>query len=162
MKPAITLAILILSFGATAQESAVQAPELPLALQYQFNGTPPVAGDICRPEMERAGAAVGLRDKGKTKAELAAGLPAMAKAQPYMAAVMASILDDVYANPSVKKYPYFAYRSASCYLRVAGKPAPATFAAVADKVLSCQSEFGEEPSDPYFLCIQTAVASGVP
>lgn len=159
MKRTIATLLLAVSSSVSAQDSVPEVA-LPLALQYQLKGTEPSPGDICNQEMQRAAAAVGLRDKGKTKDELAAVLPKMAKTQPYMAWVMASILDDVYAVPAIKKYPYFAYRSASCFLRAAGKPAPKSLSAVSEPVLACQAKFGEEPSDPYYLCIQEAVAAG--
>ena len=160
MKRTVPSILLLITLAVSAQEPIPEAA-LPLALQYQLNGSEPSPGDICNQEMQRAAAAVGLRDKGKTKDELAVALPAMAKTQPYMAWVMASILDDVYAVPAIKKYPYFAYRSASCYLRAGGKPSPKSLSAVSERVLACQAKFGEEPSDPYYLCIQEAVAAGV-
>lgn len=158
MKKAAVLLLLSMPVLAFAQNS-VPDSSLPLALQYQLRRVPS-PGDVCDQEIQRAAAAVGLRDEGKTKAQLAGVLPEMAKRQPHLAWVMASILDDVYAVPTIKKYPYFAYRSESCFLRSAGRPAPESLTSVSAPVLACQSKFGEEPSEPYYRCIAEAIAAG--
>lgn len=70
---------------------------------------------------------------------------------------MYSVLDDVYAVPQVKQFPYFAYRSELCLRRYEGQPIPPSLDVVAPDVLACQARFGDQPADPLINCIRAAM-----
>ncbi len=117
---------------------------------------------LCRLEQGIAMAALQLRDEGKSKAEVLKPLPdpSSAEGKSDLGLAMHSVVEDIFAYPKVKSFPYFIYRSELCFRRYEKKPIPSSFKAVAKDVLGCQKKHGSESSDPLINCVRAAIIKG--
>ena len=112
----------------------------------------------CKYEFDATNAALGMRDHGKTKADMEATLPPREKTLSDSRAVLLhTILDDIYSRPDVASFPYFHYRSLVCVTRAQGFDVNVPFENVADDLLACQKAHGTAESEPLGDCISSAV-----
>lgn len=112
----------------------------------------------CKYEFDATNAALGMRDHGKTKAEMEATLPPREKTvNDPRAVLLHTILDDIYSRPDVASFPYFHYRSLVCVTRSQGFDVTVPFERVADDLVACQNAHGTQQSEPLGDCILTAV-----
>ena len=112
----------------------------------------------CKYEFDATNAALGMRDHGKTKADMEATLPPREKTlNDSRAALLHTILDDIYSRPDVASFPYFHYRALVCLTRAQGFNVSVPFEKVADDLIACQKTHGTAESEPLGNCISTAV-----
>jgi hypothetical protein len=115
---------------------------------------------LCKQDQQAAVSAVALRDKGKTKEEMAKLLPERGPHNNRMAQLMYEVLDDVYGYPEVRQFPYYVFRSEVCFREAQRKAIPAGFKIVAFDVLACQSKYGEKEKNEIIDCIRDAIIKG--
>jgi hypothetical protein len=116
----------------------------------------------CNFELAAANGLVMARDSGKTQEVLISQLPPRSQSSLSQEALIEySVIDDIYGNPAVAKFPYFVYRNITCMRHHSGKQTPPNLSAVSLQVLACQHKFGVEASDHLIACIQAAVLGGV-
>lgn len=112
----------------------------------------------CQYEFDATNAALGMRDHGKTKADLEATLPPRAKTRNDPRAILLhAILDDIYARPDVAAFPYFHYRGMVCLTRAQGIDVRIPFSRIADDLVACQDRHGTDKSEALGDCISEAV-----
>lgn len=112
----------------------------------------------CKYEFDATNAALGMRDHGKTKADMEATLPPRDKTlNDSRAVLLHTILDDIYSRPDVASFPYFHYRALVCLTRAQGFNVTVPFEKVADDLVACQGTHGTAESEPLGNCISTAV-----
>ena len=112
----------------------------------------------CQAEFDATNAALGMRDHGKTKADLEATLPPRELTKnDHRAVLLHTILDDIYSRPDVASFPYFHYRALLCLTRTQGVDTRVTFDKVADDLVACQSAHGTTESEPLGNCISEAI-----
>ncbi len=150
-------AALCIPFPAACGETPVQSPGWD-ASEFQLSEKGP-----CSFELTVASLAVRMRDSGQGKEKFTRKLPSREhSASESSISTEYSVADDVYGNPAVAAFPYFAYRNITCMRRHMGKPTPSGLSSVSVQVLACQDKFGVEASDHLISCIQTAVLGKVP
>ena len=119
----------------------------------------------CSIETQAAAAIVDLRDRGQPKSFVLGPLPSRASVfngkqgtlQAKLAVQMHSIIEDVYANPSIKAAPYIAYRMAVCAQRNDGHKVPMTMSEIALPLLGCQEMHGNQASAALTKCVGAAI-----
>ena len=112
----------------------------------------------CKYEFDATNAALGMRDHGKTKADMEATLPPRHKtANDHRAVLLHTIIDDIFSRPDVASFPYFHYRGIMCLTRTQGIDASIRFEQVADDLVACQTKHGTEESEPLSDCVLAAV-----
>ena len=129
----------------------------PLAARERFQ---------CSIETQAAAAVIDLRDRGQTQAFVSAPLPPRESVfnskrgtlQARLAVQMYSIIEDVYAHPSITAAPYLAYRMAACSQRNGGRKAPMTFAEVSLPMSGCQEKHGKLASSALTQCAVDVIA----
>lgn len=67
---------------------------------------------------------------------------------------MYSIIDEVYANPTLGLQAYLEYRNQSCINRTARMKVPKTLSDVALPLAECQARFGARQSQGLVLCVK--------
>ncbi|WP_189440727.1 hypothetical protein [Rhodanobacter panaciterrae] len=154
---AMAVALFCLSTTAVCQEAATQAPGWdPSEFQLDKDGP-------CSFELGAASSLIKIRDSGQSREKVISTLPPRGQSDSNPSvSTMYSVLDDIYGNPTVARFPYFAYRNITCMRRHMGKPIPPNFSSVAPQVMACQSKFGMEASDHLISCIQAAVEGKAP
>ncbi|WP_154668066.1 hypothetical protein [Pseudoduganella violaceinigra] len=115
---------------------------------------------ICKQDQQAAVSAVALRDKGKTKEEMARLLPERGPNNNRMAQLMYEVLDDVYGYPEIRQFPYYVFRSEVCFREAQRKSIPVGFRLVAADVLACQSKYGDNEKNEIIDCIRDAIIKG--
>ena len=112
----------------------------------------------CKYEFDATNAALGMRDHGKTKADLEATMPPREKTQGDPRAVLVhGILDDIFSRPDVASFPYFHYRALVCGTRAQGVNVTVPFEKIADDLVACQKIHGTDESGPLGTCVLEAV-----
>lgn len=115
---------------------------------------------VCKLDQQAAVSAVAMRDKGKTKEEMAKILPERGPRNNRMAQLMYEILDDVYGTPEIKEFPYYVFRTEVCFRETQKKSNPAGFKVVASDILECQKKHGAGAGNEIIDCIRKAVIKG--
>ena len=154
----IVLSVFVSACASTEQSAQPASGEgyVPLGARAAM-GEEVSPADTCRLEMQLANSVASLRDSGRSKEELAAGIEPVARVSPHRAALMAVLLEEAYGAPQIAKYPFYAYRSAVCLGRLANEQ-PRQLPEVEPAILQCQASHGVENTEPLTNCIFSAVS----
>lgn len=109
----------------------------------------------CTLEKQAALTAIRLRNRGKSRQELAGTLPALDKDSSRLLVYLHEIVQESYQYPALNEITYPAYRFELCARQLAGKPYPVNVAHIYPALLSCQHEFGDSVSPAAEACIST-------
>jgi hypothetical protein len=115
---------------------------------------------VCKLDQQAAVSAVAMRDKGKTKEEMAKVLPERGPKNNRMAQLMYEILDDIYETPEIKAFPYYIFRTEVCFRETQKKSKPVGFKVVVSDILECQKKHGAGAGNEIIDCIRKAVIKG--
>jgi hypothetical protein len=117
----------------------------------------------CSIELQAAESIVRFREQGRPKSFLTDMLPPRidkpgAKPRPRhptITSAMYSIIDEVYANPTIKLRAYVEYRGQTCVARTEKIKVPKSIADVALPMAGCQERFGNSQSPGLAECVKT-------
>ena len=116
----------------------------------------------CSIELQAAESIIGFREQGRPKTFLTDLLPPRtikpgAKPRPRHPTIttqMYSIIDEVYANPTIQLRVYMEYRNQSCINRAERIKVPNTLSDIALPMASCQDRFGAQQSPGLAQCVR--------
>lgn len=116
----------------------------------------------CSIELQAAESIIGFREQGRPKSFLTDLLPPRTPKpgekprprHPTITSQMYSIIDEVYAHPTLGLQTYLEYRNQSCINRTARIKVPKTLADVALPLADCQARFGAKQSQGLAQCVK--------
>lgn len=110
----------------------------------------------CMLEMEAARTAIRLRDKGKSRQDLAQSLPQLNKDSSRLLVFMHEILNEVFHYRQLNEVIYPTYRFELCSRQLTHKDYPYNIQKVYPDLLECQEKFGKKASSEGTHCIITS------
>lgn len=107
----------------------------------------------CMLERQTALTAIRLRNKGKTRQQLAGSLSALDRESGRLLVVMHEIVKEIYQYPALNEAIYPAYRLQLCQRQLGGKPYPINFAQIYSALLLCQQQQANSTSSATDNCV---------
>lgn len=107
----------------------------------------------CMLEMQTAVTAIRLRDRGKSKQQLAKALPPLHKNSSRLLVYMHEILDETFQYQDLNEIIYPTYRFELCTRQLTNKSHPYNITKVYPALISCQQKFGQQASPEGTACI---------
>ncbi len=103
--------------------------------------------------MQTAVTAIRLRDRGKSKQQLAKALPPLHKDSSRLLVYMHEILDETFQYQDLNEIIYPTYRFELCARQLTSKPYPYNIAKVYPALIRCQHLYGSKASTKSTACI---------
>lgn len=121
----------------------------------------------CSIELQAAESIIRFREQGRPKTFLTDLLPPRTAKpgdkprprHPTITTQMYSIIDEVYANPTIKLRAYVEYRNQSCINRTQRIKVPNTLSDIALPMAGCQEKYDSQESPELANCIRSILVN---